>query len=212
MIEIKTLIFNPFQENTYILFDETKEAVIIDPGCLSSNEEDILDNFIQENGLNPVRLLNTHCHIDHILGNRYVSNRYELKLEAHKGDEFIAKAAQQHGISFGIQMPEPAPDIDVYLNEGEQIKFGNSVLDIVHVPGHSPGSIVFYSQKEGFMIVGDVLFNDSIGRTDLPGGDYDLLSSGIKGKLFPLGDEMKVYPGHGPYTTIGKERRSNPFL
>jgi len=212
MIQIKTLIFNPFQENTYILYDETKEAVIIDPGCYSALEESKLDGVIKENDLKPVRLLNTHCHIDHVLGNRYVKEHYNLQLEANIGDEFLAKAAQAHGASFGIQMPEPAPDIDVYLNEGEQIKFGNSVLDIVHVPGHSPGSIVFYNKEEGFMIVGDVLFNDSIGRTDLPGGDYDLLSGGIKGKLFPLGDDMKVYPGHGPYTTIGKERRSNPFL
>lgn len=212
MIQIKIFTFNPFQENTYLLYDDTKEAVLIDPGCFDKNEEEELDAFLKENELKLVRLLNTHSHIDHILGNWYVKNNYNLKLEAHKEDEFLAKNAKTHGLTFGLDMPEEAPEIDVYLNEGDQIKFGNSVLDIVHVPGHSPGSIVFYNKDEEFMIVGDVLFNDSIGRTDLPGGDYDLLAGGIKGKLFTMGDDMKVYPGHGPYTTIGKERRTNPFL
>ncbi len=213
MIQIKTFVFNPFQENTYLIYDETKEAVIFDPGCHANQEEEQLVSFLEENELKLVRLLNTHCHIDHVLGVRFVKEKFGLKFEAHKDDEFLAKNAKSHGAAmFGIQMKEETPAIDVYLNEGEQIKFGNSTLDIVHVPGHSPGSIVFYNQKEQLMIVGDVLFNDSIGRTDLPGGDYDLLASGIKGKLFPLGDDMKVYPGHGPYTTIGKERRTNPFL
>lgn len=212
MIQIKTFIFNPFQENTYLLYDETKEAVVIDPGCYNNQEEDELVSFINDNELKLVRLLNTHCHIDHVLGNRFVKEKFNLQLEANKEDEILAKNAKSHGATFGIQMQEEAPDIDVYLNEGDQIKFGNSTLEIVHVPGHSPGSIVFYNKNEQFMIVGDVLFNDSIGRTDLPGGNYDLLASGIKGKLFPLGDDMKVFPGHGTYTTIGKERRTNPFL
>lgn len=212
MIQIKTFVFNPFQENTYLLYDETKEAIIIDPGCYSNEEEEELVNFLQENELKLVRLLNTHCHIDHVLGVRFIKEKFNLKFETHKEDEFLAENAKAHGASFGIQMQDETPAIDHYLNEGEQIKFGNSALNIVHVPGHSPGSIVFFNQTEQFMIVGDVLFNDSIGRTDLPGGDYDLLASGIKEKLFPLGDDMKVFPGHGPYTTIGKERRTNPFL
>lgn len=212
MIQIKTFVFNPFQENTYLLYDDTKEAVIIDPGCYDSNEENQIEQFLKDNDLKLVKLLNTHSHVDHVLGNNFIKNTYNLKLEAHKEDEFIAQNAKSHGATFGLNMQEDAPAIDVYLNEGDQIIFGESVLDIVHVPGHSPGSIVFYNQKEGFMIVGDVLFNDSIGRTDLPGGNYDLLASGIKTKLFTMDEDMKVFPGHGPYTTIGKEKRTNPFL
>ncbi len=210
-MQIKNFIFNPFQENTYLVYDDSKEVIIIDPGCFSAREESILVQFIEENGLKPVRLLNTHCHIDHILGNHFVSEKYKLKVEAHPTDEFLSKAAKNHGINYGIQIGE-VPKIEIFLDEKDQITFGNSVLNIAHVPGHSPGSLVFYSQKEAFMIVGDVLFNDSIGRSDLPGGDYNQLITNIKNKLFPLGDNMIVYPGHGPSTSIGKERLSNPFL
>jgi glyoxylase-like metal-dependent hydrolase (beta-lactamase superfamily II) len=211
MIQIKIFVFNPFQENTFILFDESKEAVIIDAGCYSNQEEKILDDFIKENNLQPVHLLNTHCHIDHILGNRYLSESFRINPEAHKSDEFLVETVQSYGATFGIKM-EVAPLIGKYLNEGMQINFGNSFLDIAHVPGHSPGSIVFYNKTEGFMIVGDVLFNGSIGRTDLPGGNYRQLISNIKNKLLCMDDKMLVYPGHGPSTTIGKERSSNPFL
>jgi hydroxyacylglutathione hydrolase len=211
MIKVKVFVFNPFQENTYLLFDETKEAVIIDPGCFSAAEENILVQFIDENGLKPVHLLNTHCHIDHILGNRFVSEKYTLKAQAHQSDEFLAKNARSHGNAFGIQINHETI-IEQFIDEKDKIKFGNSVLEIVHIPGHSPGGIVFYNQVEAIMIAGDVLFNDSIGRSDLPGGDYNLLINSIKTKLFPLGDKMLVYPGHGPSTTIGKERISNPFL
>lgn len=211
MITIKIFVFNPFQENTYLLYDETKQGVLIDAGCYSKAEEQQFLNFIDENKIQLVRLLNTHCHIDHILGNKFVSEHFNLKVEAHKEDEFLALNASDHGAVFGIQM-EGAPEISNYLNEGDQIQFGNSNLDIVHVPGHSPGSIVFYNIKEEFMIVGDVLFNDSIGRTDLPGGNYEQLINGIKNKLFTLGDQINVYPGHGELTTIGKERKYNPFF
>lgn len=211
MIKIKIFIFNPFQENTYLLYDESGEAVIIDPGCFSAQEEIMLVNFIEEYKLKPVRILNTHCHIDHILGNQYLSKKYQIQVEAHKDDEFLAKNAKNYGSSFGIQLKD-TPNIDIFISEQDVILFGNSKLLIVHVPGHSPGGIVFYNKAESFMIVGDVLFQDSIGRTDLPGGNYNHLISSIKNKLFPLGDEMIVYPGHGPSTTIGNERISNPFL
>jgi glyoxylase-like metal-dependent hydrolase (beta-lactamase superfamily II) len=211
MIKIKTFIFNPFQENTYLLYDETREAVIIDPGCFSAQEEIILVNFIEEYKLKPVRILNTHCHIDHILGNHYLSKKYQIKVEAHRDDEFLAKNAKNYGSTFGIQLKE-SPNIDKFISENDEIVFGNSKLQIAHVPGHSPGGIVFYNIAESFMIVGDVLFLDSIGRTDLPGGNYNDLISNIKNKLFPLGDKMKVYSGHGSSTTIGNERIYNPFL
>jgi len=210
-MQIRNFVFNPFQENTYLVYDDSKEAVIIDPGCFSAKEQSMLVEFIEENGLKPVRLLNTHCHIDHILGNQFISQKYNLKVEAHMADEFLAIGAKSHGSNYGIQIEE-TPKIEIFLDEKDHIKFGNSILNIAHVPGHSPGSIVFYSQKDAFMVVGDVLFEGSIGRSDLPGGNYNQLITNIKGKLFPLGDNMKVYPGHGPSTTIGEERLSNPFL
>jgi len=211
MITIKRFVFNPFQENTYLLYDQTKEAVLIDAGCYAQAERDKLSNFLKDNNLTLKRLLNTHSHIDHILGNQFITNNYNLVLESHKEDEFLIERAKDQATTFGITI-DTTPKPKKYLNEEDQIKFGNSVLDIIHTPGHSPGSLVFYNKKEKFMIAGDVLFNQSIGRTDLPGGDYDTLINSIKTKLFPLGDDMEVYSGHGANTTIGQERISNPFL
>jgi glyoxylase-like metal-dependent hydrolase (beta-lactamase superfamily II) len=211
MIKIKTFVFNPFQENTYLLYDETGEAVIIDPGCYSKQEEESLLDFIVENNIKPEQLLNTHSHIDHILGNRFVAEQFNLKLQSHKEDEFLIQRAKEQGLAFGIKVENP-PLPGNYLDEEMKIKFGNSELEIIHAPGHSPGSLVFYNRKEKFMIVGDVLFNQSIGRTDLPGGSYEILVRSIVQKLFPLGDDMEVYSGHGSPTTIGQERISNPFL
>jgi hydroxyacylglutathione hydrolase len=211
MITIKIFVFNPFQENTFVLFDETKEAVIIDAGCYSLQEEEKLSNFIKENGLKPVHLLATHCHIDHILGNKFVVENYQIQPEAHKADEFLYENVQSYGMNFGIETG-PVPKIGNYLDEGMQVKFGNSILDIAHIPGHSPGGIVFYNKTEGFLIAGDVLFQGSIGRTDLPGGNFQQLTSNIENKLFTLDDKVVVYPGHGPSTTIGEEKRTNPFF
>jgi hydroxyacylglutathione hydrolase len=211
MIQIKIFVFNPFQENTFILFDETKEAVIIDAGCYSVREEELLDKFIKDNGLKPVHLLTTHCHIDHVLGNKYVAENYQIKPEAHKADELLNKTVHLQGLNFGIQI-EPVPELGKYLDESMQILFGNSVLDIAHIPGHSPGGIVFYNKAEGFMISGDVLFNGSIGRTDLPGGNHEQLLTNIKNKLFIMDEKMLVYPGHGASTSIGEEKRTNPFF
>jgi hydroxyacylglutathione hydrolase len=211
MIQIKIFVFNPFQENTILLFDESKEAVIIDPGCYSVREQEILDKFILENGLKIVHLLNTHCHIDHVLGNRYVSENYNIPAEAHKADEFLAVSAHTYGLTFGIQTDQ-VPPIGKFLDEGMSVIFGNSKLEIVHIPGHSPGGIVFYNKEEGIMIVGDVLFKGSVGRSDLPGGNEIQLLSNIKNKLFVMADNMKVYPGHGSSTTIGDEKKYNPFF
>jgi hydroxyacylglutathione hydrolase len=211
MISIKSFAFGPFQENTYILFDETKECVIIDPGCYDSSERAALAAFIESNKLNPVKLLNTHCHLDHVFGNAFVADTYKLQLEINKFDKPVLDALMMTAKMYGLNA-EPSPEPSAYLNEGDTISFGTSTLKILFTPGHSPGSITFYDTTQKFMIVGDVLFNGSIGRTDLPGGDFKTLISSIKNKLFPLGDDYAVYNGHGSSTTIGFERNSNPFL
>jgi glyoxylase-like metal-dependent hydrolase (beta-lactamase superfamily II) len=195
----------------YILFDESKECVIIDPGCYDDHERGILSTFITDNQLKPVKLLNTHCHLDHIFGNGFVSQKYNLKLEANKHDQRILDAFKMTCDLYGMSC-DPSPPISSFLEEGDIIRFGNSELEILFTPGHSPGSITFYNREEKFMIAGDVLFYGSIGRTDLPGGDHATLINNIKTKLFPLGDDFKVYSGHGPVTSIGFEKENNSFL
>jgi glyoxylase-like metal-dependent hydrolase (beta-lactamase superfamily II) len=211
MIQIHSFTFNPIQENMYLLFDESKDCVIIDPGCYDDTERAVLSEFIAEKGLKPVKLLNTHCHLDHIFGNGYVAKKYDLKLEFNKNDMRIFEAFQMTCDLYGMSC-DPSPQPSVFLEEGDIIEFGNSKLEILFTPGHSPGSITFYNREEKFMIAGDVLFSGSIGRTDLPGGNHETLINNIKTKLFPLGDDFKVYSGHGPVTTIGFEKNHNPFL
>ncbi|MCH2042703.1 MAG: MBL fold metallo-hydrolase [Saprospiraceae bacterium] len=212
MAIVHSFTFSMFSENTYIVYDETQECVIIDPGCYDKKERDRLAQFIKANELKPVRLLNTHCHIDHIFGNRFVAETYNLELEIHKGELPVLQAfpvvAQMYGIG-GIQQ---SPDASKFLEEGDQVKFGNTTFDVLLTPGHSPASICFYNKAENFVIAGDVLFERSIGRTDLPGGNYETLMNSIFDKLLPLGDEVIVYPGHGNATSIGLERKSNPFV
>lgn len=211
MIQIHSFTFNPFQENTYILYDETKECVIIDPGCYTEEEKSALSGFINDKGLKPVKLLLTHAHIDHVLGNNYLCGKYKLKIEMNVIEKELLKSAELYGEMWGIKV-EPSPAPEVFLAEGDEVKFGNSTLQIIFTPGHSPGSICFYNPEGKFIIAGDVLFHGSIGRTDLPGGDYDTLIRSITEKVFPLGDEYKVYPGHGPSTTIAHEKKFNPFV
>lgn len=211
MIEIHHFTFNPFQENTYILHDETGECIIIDPGCYEPHEEKELSDYIEEKGLTPVRLINTHCHVDHVLGNEFVASKYSLGLEIHELDLVTLQAAVNHGILFGIKVTaSPAPAS--YMKEGDVITFGNSSLRILFVPGHAPGHIVLVCDEQQFLIGGDVLFYGSIGRTDLPGGDHATLIDSIKSKIFPLEDNYRIYPGHGPSTTVGFEKDHNPFL
>ncbi len=211
-MKIKTFVFNDFQENTYILIDEeTKECIIVDPGCNGTAEREQLSIYIENNGLKPVRLLNTHCHIDHILGNAYVSEKYSLPLEAHAGEIPVLMRGEQSASMFGIPYVK-SPEIALFLDESQTIEFGSQSLSILLCPGHSPASICFYNAKVNKLIVGDVLFNRSIGRTDLPGGDYDTLINSIEKKLWPLPDETLVYPGHGIPTTIGEEKEFNPFF
>ena len=211
MINIHYFTFNGFQENTYVLYDETKECVIIDPGCYSNEEQQELTSFITDNDLTPVKLLNTHCHIDHILGNNFVATKYNIGLEMHEKDLPTLHATVEYGHVYGFNV-EKSPEPTVLLNESEKIKFGSSELDILFTPGHSAGHIVFVNHEQKFVINGDVLFQGSIGRTDLPGGDYNTLIESIKTKLLPLSDDFTVYSGHGPSTTIGYERNHNPFL
>jgi hydroxyacylglutathione hydrolase len=211
MIHIKGFTFNPFQENTYVLYDETKECLVIDPGCYGPEEKLELTRFIKEEGLKPVMLLNTHCHIDHVLGNKYVSETWSLQPVMHKLEVELLESVQSYGANWGI-FAEKSPAATSFLDEGDKVQFGNSVLEVTFTPGHSPGSICFNSVKDKFTISGDVLFYQSIGRTDLPGGDYDMLIKSIKNKMLTLPDDTVVYSGHGPATTIGAEKRHNPFL
>lgn len=211
MVFIEKFTFNPFKENTYILFDETKECLIIDPGCYTKDEKKQLLNFIEKNKLIPVQLLNTHCHIDHVLGNYIISNNYELKLAAHQLEVPVLEGSSYWGSQYGIK-GDVSPGIDLYLNEGDYIEFGNSKLEVIFVPGHSPGHIAFVNHNEKFIINGDVLFEGSFGRYDLPGGDLTTLSRSIQKKLFALPDDYKVYAGHMGETSIGAEKKTNPIL
>jgi hydroxyacylglutathione hydrolase len=211
MIQIRSFVFGPFQENTYVLWDETNEALVIDPGNSTSSENSELRNFISSNNLKLTRLLLTHAHIDHISGNRYVFDTWNLLPEVHKEDLVYIERHKQVADMYALPC-DPSPLPEKFLKEGDTISFGNSKMEMIFTPGHSPGSITFYCKEQKFIIAGDVLFYGSIGRTDLPGGNYDTLISSIKKKLFPLGDDVKVYNGHGPSTTIGFERMNNPFL
>ena len=211
MIKLHSFTFNPFQENTYVLADETGECLIIDPGCSNTQEQSKLTLFITAQKLKPLRLLNTHCHIDHILGNKFIADTYQLELEMHQKDLQTLAAGKVSADIFGIAYEEsPAPT--KFLEEGDKIYFGNSILDIVFTPGHSAGSICFISHADKLVIGGDVLFYQSIGRTDLPGGNHQQLLDSIRTKLFTLPADFTVYPGHGPATTIGFEKENNPFL
>lgn len=209
---IKTFTFNPFQENTFIVYDETNEAIVIDAGCLEQYEKDELKNYIDNNKLILKRVINTHLHLDHQFGNKFLFDTYGLLPEACIEDEFLLANVVDQARSFGFPVTEEAQALGAYITESQEIKFGNSSFTTFHVPGHSPGSMAFYSEKEGALIAGDVLFKGSIGRTDLPRGDYATLINSITKKLLPLPDTTTVYCGHGPSTTIGYEKKNNPFL
>jgi len=211
MIKIDFFTFGPFQENTYILSDESRECIIIDPGCYDDQERAELSGFISANGLKPVKLLNTHCHIDHVFGNKFIADKYKLGLEMHKKDLTVLHSLMNVAHLYNLNAEE-SPEPDKFIDEGNTIKFGNSTLEILFCPGHAPGHIVFVNKDQKFVIGGDVLFYGGIGRTDLPGGDHATLIKSIKEKIFPLGDEFTVYSGHGQETNIGFERRNNPFL
>lgn len=212
MARVVRFTFNPFQENTYLVIDQTKQCVLFDPGCTSEAEKEELAAYISTHELRPVRLINTHCHIDHIFGNAFVAERYGLELEIHRGELPVLEAAPVSAQFFGIPFQEKQIRPGRFLDEGDELRFGDTVLKVLLTPGHSPASLSFYCESDRFLIAGDVLFQGSIGRTDLPGGDMATLLRSIREKLLPLGDDVVVHPGHGPDTTLGQERQSNPFL
>lgn len=211
MITIQTFVFNDLQVNTYVLNDETLNTVIIDPACQTKHEKDMLSDYILSCKLNPVAICLTHGHVDHIVGINYCLQKYSIPFQMHRGDSFLLKMATETGLMFGLQADSVSPP-EKYIEDGDKIYFGNSMLEAIHVPGHSPGSIVFHSSSDGFIIAGDVLFCGSIGRSDFPGGNYEILIEGIKQKLLTLPPSTIVYPGHGPSTTILAEHDTNPFL
>ena len=211
MISIKSFTFNPYQENTYILYDETLECIIIDPGMYTGEEENSVLRFITDNKLKPVMLLNTHCHIDHVLGNKWICDTYGLLPQFHKGEVPVISAVAAYAPQMGMRY-EISPLPEVFLQETGSINFGNSELELIFAPGHSPAHLCFYSAVDNFLIGGDVLFYRSIGRTDLPGGNFSQLMDSIETSIFTLPDDCKVYAGHGPTTTIGDEKKYNPFL
>ena len=212
MIKIEKFTFNTFQENTYIIYDDTKECIIIDPGCYEEFEKDILESFIIKNNLKPIKLINTHCHIDHVLGNYFVAKKWNLNLEINQLDLPLLNNVKNYSGLYGFDNYEESPHPTKFLNENDLITFGNSELEIIHTPGHAPGHIALFNKKEKLIVSGDVLFQNSIGRTDLPGGDYNTLINSIKEKLLKLEEDVIVYCGHGPNTTIGFEKINNPFL
>lgn len=210
MLQLKSFEFNPFQENMYVLYDETKECIIVDPGCYDKKEEGVLTNYIADNKLVVKQLINTHCHIDHVLGNAFVKRKFQVKLRMHQLEAPLLKAVKTYAPNYGLaQYQDSEPD--AFIDEKNTIQFGNQTLQILFVPGHSPGHIALYDKQSKSLIGGDVLFQNSIGRTDLPGGDMDTLITSIHQNFFTLPDDVTVYCGHGPTTKIGFEKRTNPF-
>ncbi|MDE6577550.1 MAG: MBL fold metallo-hydrolase [Muribaculaceae bacterium] len=205
--------FQLFGINTYVVYDQTThKCAVIDPGMLGEEEEEAMSEFLKRNNLTLTNVINTHLHIDHAVGNRYLRDKFKAPVLAHRDDEPLGSRMQQQAIMFGINNNFDELIIDKYLEDGDIIKIGNGELEVIAVPGHSLGSIALYDKADNFVIVGDALFQGSIGRTDLPGGNYNQLINSIKSRLFSLPDNTVVYPGHGNPTTIGAEKRSNPFL
>lgn len=211
MLTVKSFEFSPIQENTYLLYNEFNSCIIIDPGCYFDDEKETLANFIDKMKLVPKMLLNTHCHLDHVFGNKYVAEKYGLVLRIHEGEKKVLEFAPASGLMYNMPFDNYSGEFD-FIKEGEMITLDNDSLKALLTPGHSPASLSFYNQKDGFVISGDTLFKQSIGRTDLPGGDYETLIESIQTRLLTLPDPTIVYSGHGPVTTIGDEKRNNPFL
>ena len=210
-MQIKSFVFNPFMENTYVVSDEHKNAIIIDPGCYTKEEQATLTDYIDLNELIPKLIVNTHCHIDHVLGNTFVQNRYDLEIWAHQKEIAQLESVKVYAPNYGFHEYQPST-ISKLLEEGDVVKLGNHGFEVLFVPGHAPGHIALLHKDSNVCFSGDVLFRQSIGRTDLPGGDYDTLIESIHSKLFPLEEQLTIYSGHGEPTTIGYEKKHNPFL
>ncbi|CAN5623229.1 MBL fold metallo-hydrolase [soil metagenome] len=211
MLQIQSFTFNPIQENTYLLYNEFSQCIIIDPGCYLDEEKEELVDFIKENKLNPIALLNTHCHLDHVFGNKFIAETFQLTLQMHEKEKQVLEFAPTSGLMYNIPFDNYKGEF-IFLKMSDKVNLGDDELIVIEAPGHSPGSICFYCARQNFLIGGDVLFQRGIGRTDLPLGDHQTLLNSIRKNLFVLPDETVVYSGHGPATTIGVEKRENPFL
>lgn len=212
MLRLKKFVFNPWEENTYIIFDETKSGAIIDCGCIDETEQNILLEYVNKMELKINSLLQTHLHLDHIFGYPFAVKTFGIKAYANKNDEFLLEEFNNQISSFGINFYEKQPSIGTYIEEGDFIKFGNTELLCIHVPGHSPGGICFYNEKNKILFSGDCIFQGSIGRTDLNRGNYNDLINNLKNKILILPEDVKIFPGHGPSSNIGFEKKNNPFL
>lgn len=210
-MNIKSFVFNPFYENTYVIYSQKGNCFVIDPGCYEDHEVEEVKEFIHMNDLNVKAILNTHCHIDHVLGNDTLKREYDISLKIPEHEKEVYDATPAYAPQWGITGYNHA-DVDEFLKEGQQLILDEIVLDIIEVPGHSPGHLMFYSENQKKIIGGDVLFKESIGRTDLPGGNHDDLLRNIQEKVYTLPEDVEVLPGHGPSTTIGHEKKYNPFI
>lgn len=210
MLQIQSFTFNALSVQTYVIYDEVGECAVIDPGCYEPHEEEALSRFIDRKGLRVTHLINTHAHIDHVLGNRYVMDTYGIELALHPEEMPLLRATADYAHQYGFSAYRPA-EATIMLTAGT-VQAGHTKLQVLYVPGHSPGHVALYGARDKVCFSGDVLFRGSIGRTDLPGGNRDTLLQSIQQQLLPLGDEVVVYPGHGPATTIGEEKNTNPFL
>lgn len=211
MYNLNVFTFSPIRENTYVVYNEAGDTAIIDPGCYGRQEEQHLEDFIVSRRLNPILLLNTHCHLDHVFGNKFVAERWNLKPHIHPAEKQVLDYAPVAGLMWNLPFDNYSGEL-VYLEQNDIIGLDGVMFNVLETPGHSPGSICFHAFELGFVIGGDVLFQGSVGRTDLPGGDFPTLASSIREKLYVLPDETKVYSGHGEPTTIGEEKRNNPYV
>lgn len=212
MIKIARLVFNPLQENTYIVWDDTLQAAVIDAGNMSPRENQMLENFLTERDLRPVLALNTHGHFDHTLGVEFLRSRYGAQFALHSADAFLLKAASVSAELFGVRAGDMPEAVDIDLDGRDEISFGDTTLKIITTPGHTPGHVAFYHPESKSLFTGDTLFRESIGRTDLPGGDYTWIMRSILDKIMPLGEDVKIYPGHGEESDLGHEALYNPFV
>lgn len=211
MLQVKSFVFSPIAENTYLLYNEHKEAIIIDPGCYHDEEKEELSGFISQHQLTVKMLLNTHCHLDHVFGNKFVAEKYTLIPHIHPLEKELLSYAPVSGLMYNLPFENYNGEL-LFLEEGQIISLGQDKLKVLFTPGHSPGSVSFYNQEQGFVVSGDVLFEHSIGRTDLPGGNIEILLDSIRKQLFSLPEQTIVYSGHGNKTTVGEEKKHNPFL
>ena len=211
MTNVKIFQFNPLQENTYLLYNAEKDCIVVDPGCYFDHEREKLTGFIAENTLRPVMLVNTHCHLDHVFGNKFIAEKYGLELFIHAGERKVLDMAPASGLMWNMPFDNYTGNIND-LEPGQDIALGEDSFQVLFTPGHSPASISLYSKEDGYVIAGDVLFRESVGRTDLPGGNPDVLTASIKDILYILPDQTIVYSGHGMPTTIGHEKKHNPYV